>query len=134
MPEDLKLSQIGSSPLPPLFRGLHSPGIRKPSNYLRLLFSEIIYFLLNLLLLVPCVPILKGGVTRLCRSSCRRDKWCVVKTVAFIPVHSVLGRRCLQLPGPSHHSQEGTAAVIETKHWSRVSAVAGSVHIGQSCR
>ena len=29
MPEDLKVSQIGSSPLPPLFRGLHSPGVRK---------------------------------------------------------------------------------------------------------
>ena len=30
MPEDLKQSQIGSSQLPPLFRGLHSPGVRKP--------------------------------------------------------------------------------------------------------
>ena len=29
MPEDLKLSQIGSSPLPPPFRGLHSHGVRK---------------------------------------------------------------------------------------------------------
>ena len=29
MPEDLKLSQIGSSQLPPSFRGLHSPGVRK---------------------------------------------------------------------------------------------------------
>ena len=29
MPEDLKLSQIGSSPLPSPFRGLHSPGVRK---------------------------------------------------------------------------------------------------------
>ena len=29
MPEDLKVSQIGSSPLPPPFRGLHSPGVRK---------------------------------------------------------------------------------------------------------
>ena len=29
MPEDLKLSQIGSSQLPPPFRGLHSPGLRK---------------------------------------------------------------------------------------------------------
>ena len=29
MPEDLKLSQIGSSPLPPPFRGFHSPGVRK---------------------------------------------------------------------------------------------------------
>ena len=29
MPEDRKLSQIGSSPLPPPFRGLHSPGVRK---------------------------------------------------------------------------------------------------------
>ena len=29
MPEDLKVSQIGSSQLPPLFRGLHSPGVRK---------------------------------------------------------------------------------------------------------
>ena len=39
MPEDLKQSQIGSSSLPPPFRGLHSPGVRKTlSNYLRLLF------------------------------------------------------------------------------------------------
>ena len=29
MPEDLKLSQIGSSQLPSPFRGLHSPGVRK---------------------------------------------------------------------------------------------------------
>ena len=29
MPEDLELSQIGSSQLPPPFRGLHSPGVRK---------------------------------------------------------------------------------------------------------
>ena len=29
MPEDLKLSQIGSSQLPPPFRGLHSTGVRK---------------------------------------------------------------------------------------------------------
>ena len=29
MPEDLKLSQIGSSQLPPPFRGLHSPRVRK---------------------------------------------------------------------------------------------------------
>ena len=29
MPEDLKVSQIGSSPLPPPFRGLHPPWVRK---------------------------------------------------------------------------------------------------------
>ena len=29
MPEDLNLSQIGCSPLPPPFRGPHSPGVRK---------------------------------------------------------------------------------------------------------
>ena len=29
MPKDLKLSQIGSSPLPPPFRRLHSPRVRK---------------------------------------------------------------------------------------------------------
>ena len=29
MPQDLKVSQIGSSPMPPPFRGLHSPGVRK---------------------------------------------------------------------------------------------------------
>ena len=29
MPEDLKLSLIGSSQLPPPLRGLHSPGVRK---------------------------------------------------------------------------------------------------------
>ena len=40
MPEDLKLSQIGSSQLPPPFRGLHSPGVRK---HLCLLFPEIVY-------------------------------------------------------------------------------------------
>ena len=28
MPEDLKVSQIGSSPLPPPLRGLHSPGVK----------------------------------------------------------------------------------------------------------
>ena len=44
MPEDLKLSQIGSSPLPPPFRGLHSPEVRKLSNYLCLLFPEIVYW------------------------------------------------------------------------------------------
>ena len=43
MPEDLKLTQIGSSPLHPPFRGLHFPGVRKLSNYLRLLFPEIVY-------------------------------------------------------------------------------------------
>ena len=45
MPEDLKLSQIGSSQMPPPFRGLHSPRVRKLSNYLCLLFLEIVYFL-----------------------------------------------------------------------------------------
>ena len=45
MPEDLKLSQIGSSQLRPPFRGLHSPGVKKKplSNYLCLLFPEIVY-------------------------------------------------------------------------------------------
>ena len=43
MPEDLKLSQISSSQQPPPFRGLHSPGVRKLSNYLCLLFPEIVY-------------------------------------------------------------------------------------------
>ena len=48
MPEDLKVSQIGSSHLPPPFRGLHSPAVKKKkkkkkSNYLSLLFPEIVY-------------------------------------------------------------------------------------------
>ena len=44
MPEDLKPSQIGSFPLSPPFRGLHSPGVRKHCQvYLRLLFPEIVY-------------------------------------------------------------------------------------------
>ena len=42
MPEDLKLSQIGSAPLPLPFGALHSPGVRKHSNYVRLLFPEIV--------------------------------------------------------------------------------------------
>ena len=46
MPEYLKLSQTGSSPLPPPFRGLHSPGVTEKTlsnSYLRLLFPEIVY-------------------------------------------------------------------------------------------
>ena len=46
MPEDRKLSQIGSSALPPPFRGLNSlSGSRKTlSNYFRLLFPEIVHY------------------------------------------------------------------------------------------
>ena len=36
MAEDLKLSQIGSSQLPPPFRGLHSPGVR---NHCQIIFA-----------------------------------------------------------------------------------------------
>ena len=36
MPEDLKVSQIVSSPLPPPFRGLHSLGVRK---YCQIIFA-----------------------------------------------------------------------------------------------
>ena len=76
MPEDLKLSQIGSSQLPPPFRGLHSPRVRKLSNYLCLLFPEIIYWILSVCcvfggggysiivdgiqLLFPCVYLFMG--------------------------------------------------------------------------
>ena len=35
MPEDLKLSQIGSFPLPPPFTGRHSPGVRRCRLHLR---------------------------------------------------------------------------------------------------
>ena len=45
MPEDLKLSQIGSSQLPPPFRGPHSPGVRKHCQII--LFLEIVYSLLQ---------------------------------------------------------------------------------------
>ena len=46
MPEDLKLTQIGSSPLPPLFRELNSLSRSRKtlSNYLRLLFPEIVHY------------------------------------------------------------------------------------------
>ena len=55
MPEDLKLSQIGSSQLPPPFRGLHSPGVRKHCQiifacYFRkssIVFSSIQNIILN---------------------------------------------------------------------------------------
>ena len=44
MPEDLKLSQIGSSQLPPPFRGLHSPGVRKHCQIIfACYFPEIVY-------------------------------------------------------------------------------------------
>ena len=52
MPADLKLPQIGSSQLPTPFRGLHSPGVRKLSNYLCLLFPEIVY--LNMEISLAC--------------------------------------------------------------------------------
>ena len=46
MPEDLKLSQLGSSLRPPPFRGTSlSRSTKTLSNYLRLLFPEIVYFL-----------------------------------------------------------------------------------------
>ena len=38
-PEDLKLSQIGSSQLLPPFRGLHSPGVRKHCQIIFACFS-----------------------------------------------------------------------------------------------
>ena len=41
MTEDLKVSQIGSFPLPPPFRGLHSPGVRKHSMPEDLKVSQI---------------------------------------------------------------------------------------------
>ena len=44
MPEDLKLSQIGSSQLPPPFRGLHSPGVRNNCQIIFVCyFPEIVY-------------------------------------------------------------------------------------------
>ena len=54
MPEDLKLSQIGSSLLPPPFRGLHFPGVRKHCEIisLRLLFPEIVYYNNNVIFCV----------------------------------------------------------------------------------
>ena len=50
MSEDLKLSHIGSSPLPPPFRGtLLSRSTKTLSNYLRLLFPEIVYYAIGLI-------------------------------------------------------------------------------------
>ena len=68
MPEDLKLSQIGSSQLPPPFRGLHSPGVRKHSNYLCLLFPEIVYYL-HCLKLALIISIAFLSYTIYCASS-----------------------------------------------------------------
>ena len=51
MPEDLKVSQIGSSPLSPPFRGLHSPGVRKHCQIIFACYfrksSVNFYFFLN---------------------------------------------------------------------------------------
>ena len=55
MPEDLKLSQIGSSQLPPAFMGLHSPGVRK---HCQIIFAY--YFqkssIVSVHLLIPSEP------------------------------------------------------------------------------
>ena len=61
MPEDLKLSQIGSSQLPPPLRGLHSPGVRK---HCQIIFA--CYFRKSSILLIlieresVCVLLLDG--------------------------------------------------------------------------
>jgi len=51
MPEDLKVLQISSSLLPPPFRGLHSPGIRKLS-----IFFFAYYFQKSSISLVNILP------------------------------------------------------------------------------
>ena len=51
MPEDLKLSQIGSSQLPPPLRGLHSPGVRK---HCQIIFA--CYFRKSSILCTLCAP------------------------------------------------------------------------------
>ena len=58
MPEDLKLSQIGSSQLPPPLRGLHSPGVRK---HCQIIFA--CYFRKSSIGATSdaCVPVLLGG-------------------------------------------------------------------------
>ena len=48
MPEDLKLSLIGSSQLPPPFRALHSPGVRK---HCQIIFA--CYFRKSSIILMP---------------------------------------------------------------------------------
>ena len=60
MPEDLKVSQIGSSPLPPPFRGLHSPGVRK---HCQIIFA--CYFWKSFIVVAVVVVIVVVVVVRL---------------------------------------------------------------------
>ena len=59
MPEDLKVSQIGSSPLPPPFRGLHSPRVKKHCQIIfacyfwKLFIEDVLY---NNYSLIICTP------------------------------------------------------------------------------
>ena len=77
MPEDLKVLQISSSPLPPPFRGLHSPRIRK---HCQIIFATI-----------------SGNHLFLLWTSCQR----------CIPVsnHPVQRPHFLDLNGPHQHLQ-----------------------------
>ena len=55
MPKDLKLSQIGSSPLPPPFRGLHYTGVRK---HCQIIFA--CYFRKSSIMWWPCFKFTSG--------------------------------------------------------------------------
>ena len=66
MPEDQELLQIGSSQLPPPFRGLHSPGVRKhcqiifasyfrKSSILRLVQNNFVSASIQYDLMVICI-------------------------------------------------------------------------------
>ena len=88
MPEDLKLSQIGSSQLLPPFRGLHSPGVRKLSNYFCLLIREIVY-LRDLSLALDgdttICTVSHGNLSCITRSSYDSDlKWIIIALIRLV--------------------------------------------------
>ena len=69
MPEDLKLSQIGSSPLPPPFKGLHSPGVRKHCQIIFACYfrkSSIIYWPQCVYVCVDPVQACRRGSSKTC--------------------------------------------------------------------
>ena len=77
LPEDLKVSQIGSSPLPPPFRGLHSLGVRK---YCQIIFA--CYFRKSSITYVICSPL-----TTVARSHAGFDYVITTSTSALVVVH-----------------------------------------------
>ena len=114
MPEDLKLSQIGSSQLPPPFRGLHSPGVRKHCQIIFACYSGnrlLVY--LQCCLVVTGVKIIAQGM-------------CLVPSTLTHTFSPVMKRKC-------YATAAAAAAAATTQIWVKSHLYLGFVCTSSTC-